>query len=72
MTPPLTRTITVVLMGGPCSGQTQVVPPDCKVITAVDHAGGAHEYMRTDLTVDPEDGGPDWVVFRRSAPGTAA
>ena len=65
-------TETVVLMGGPCSGQTQTVPRDCAVITALDPAGDAHEYVRTDLTVDADDGGPDWVVFRRAAPEAAA
>lgn len=62
----------VVLMGGPCSGQTQQVPGDCMVITAFDSAGNAHEYVRTELTVDADDGGPDWVVFRRAAPEAAA
>ena len=69
---PTTKIETVVLMGGPCSGQTQQVPGDCRVITAFDAAGHAYEYVRTELTVDADDGAPDWVVFRRAAPEAAA
>ena len=61
-----TTTQTIVLMGGPCSGQTLVVPADCAVITAYDDAGRAHEYVRTELGVTPDDGGPPWVIFRRA------
>lgn len=64
-------TKTVILMGGPCSGQTHAVPVDCAAITAVDAAGGVHEYVKTDVTVDADDGGPAWVVFRRAAPAPA-
>jgi hypothetical protein len=65
-------TQTVVLMGGPCSGHMQAVDRDCTELTAVDRTGAAHVHVRTELTVDADDGGPAWVVFRRAAPEAAA
>lgn len=58
---------TIILMGGPCSGQTLLVPADSAVITVHDAAGDAHEYVRTALTVEADDG-PPWTVFRRADP----
>ena len=60
---------TIILMGGPCSGQTLAVPADSAVITAHDAVGDSHEYVRTALIVDGDDGRP-WTVFRRAEPGT--
>lgn len=61
-----TATRKIVLMGGPCSGQTHRVVSDSTAIVAHDAAGHAHTYVRTGLSVDVDDGAR-WDVFRRRA-----
>lgn len=55
----------VVLMGGPCSGQTHRVRPGTPTLTAHDPDGGAATYVRTDLTTD--DGDTPYRVYRQEA-----
>lgn len=56
---------TIVLMGGPCSGQTHRVTVDSAEIVAHDAAGHSHTYVGTGLLVNAEAGGR-WEVFRRA------
>lgn len=60
-------TETIILMGGPCSGQTTEVYAGTTVVTVYGADGVPYAYVRTEVTSD-DDPASSYRVYRRRGP----